>query len=59
MISTDAHDPIITTGRGETNFDAKFITLVRLALGDTFYFRRMDAVHFVMIIFLLVQQSLG
>ena len=54
----DAHYQAFFMRRCNTNFNAKLIGLTHLAFGNAFNFRRMQAVEFVFVGALLVEQVL-
>ena len=55
----DADHEIVAVGRGHTDFHAECVVFVRLALGDTFYFRRLHAVALVLVVPLLRVNPMG
>src|SRR5688572_15312866 len=58
MQGMGTNDPIVLAGGGHTRLAAELVTLVGFAFGNTFHFRSMDAVDFVLAGSRLLQEAL-
>lgn len=54
----DAHHQTFFMRRCDTDFNTKFVWVTHLTFGDSFNFRRMQAVELILICTLLAEQAL-